>query len=72
MDTKSRLIHIPVEGDEIQGDLHIPKASMSIVVFAMAGAVAGTRGFGKSRNPGARLVRGSLDSDQSTRCVTEY
>jgi len=34
MDTKSRLIHIPVEGDEIQGDLRLPRESKAIVIFA--------------------------------------
>src|SRR5437870_9667102 len=34
MNMKSRLIYIPVDGDEIQDDLHIPENSKSIVVFA--------------------------------------
>src|SRR5438067_7623248 len=34
MSVKSRLIYIPVGRDDIQGDLRIPEASTSIVVFA--------------------------------------
>jgi putative phosphoribosyl transferase len=34
MNIKSRLIYIPVGRAEIQGDLHIPEKSASIVVFA--------------------------------------
>jgi len=34
MDTESRLIHIPVEGDEIEGELRLPQDSKAIVVFA--------------------------------------
>src|SRR5262249_62372437 len=34
MNLNSRLIYIPVGRDEIQGDLHVPQKSTSIVVFA--------------------------------------
>ena len=34
MTTESRLIAVPVNSDEIQGDLHIPKNSTALVVFA--------------------------------------
>src|SRR5215470_12880858 len=34
MNLISRLIYIPVGRDEIQGDLHIPEKSTSLVVFA--------------------------------------
>ena len=34
MSVKSRLIYIPVGRDDIQGDLRIPEASTSIIVFA--------------------------------------
>jgi putative phosphoribosyl transferase len=34
MDTDSRLIRIPLDGDEIEGDLRIPEESNAIVIFA--------------------------------------
>ncbi len=34
MNTKSRLIYIPADGDEIQADLRIPEDSKAIVIFA--------------------------------------
>ena len=34
MKTESRLIAVPVNGDEIRGDLHIPENSTALVVFA--------------------------------------
>ena len=54
MNTKSRLIYIPADGDEIQGDLRIPEDSKAIVIFA--------HGSGSSRHsPRNQYVAGVLN-----------
>jgi len=54
MNTKSRLIYIPADGDEIQGDLRIPEDSKAIVIFA--------HGSGSSRHsPRNKYVAGVLN-----------
>jgi len=42
MNTKSRLIYIPADGDEIQADLRIPEDSKAIVIFAHESGSAAT------------------------------
>ena len=54
MNTKSRLIYIPADGDEIQADLRIPEDSKAIVIFA--------HGSGSSRHsPRNQYVAGVLN-----------
>jgi len=54
MNTKSRLIYILADGDEIQGDLRIPEDSKAIVIFA--------HGSGSSRHsPRNQYVAGVLN-----------
>ena len=54
MNTKSRLIYILADGDEIQADLRIPEGSKAIVIFA--------HGSGSSRHsPRNQYVAGVLN-----------
>ena len=56
MKTESRLIAVPVNGDEIRGDLHIPEKSTALVVFAHLGVTHASSSSPRHRLPGLTIL----------------